>query len=70
MCFFFKNAGQKTCTKFFFSFFKQIKKLGWKVFEKTFHPIFSICLYFIGVGGDENQKKIGIALVLTFVLGA
>ena len=41
-----------------FSFFKLIKKLGWKVFEKTFHPsFFFICLYFIGVGGDENLTK-------------
>ena len=55
---FLKNAGQKNCTKNFqpYSdiFFKQIKKLGWKV--KTFQPIFFVCLYFIGMGGDENLK--------------
>ena len=39
-------------------FYKQIKKLGWKVFlKKTFHPIFFICLNFIGAGGNENFKN-------------
>ena len=54
--FFCKNSGQKNCTKnvqpfpnIFFSFFKQIKKIGVEGF--------SICLYFIGVGGNENLKK-------------
>ena len=39
-----------------FFFLKQIEKLGWKVFQKLSTPIFFICLYFIGVGGDENLK--------------
>ena len=33
-------------------------KNRWKVFQKPSTPIFFICLYFIGVGGDENLKKI------------
>ena len=53
---------EKNCTKNFhpFSnifFFEQIKKLGWKIFEKPSTPFFFICLYFIEVGGDENLKK-------------
>ena len=26
-------------------------------FFETFHPIVFICLYYIGAGGDENQKN-------------
>ena len=60
----FCKYGQKNCTKNVqpfqtcFSFFKQIRKLGWKVFERPSTPIFFICLYFIGVCGDENLKNI------------
>ena len=58
-----KIAGKKNCTKnvqpfsnIFFFFYKQIKKkLGWNVWKPS-TPIF-ICLYFIGVGGDENLKN-------------
>ena len=42
----------------YFSFFKQIKKIGVEGFWNTFHPNFCICLYVIGVGGDENLKNI------------
>ena len=38
--------------KHFVSFFKQIKKMGWKV-----PPQFFICLHIIGVGADENLIK-------------
>ena len=42
----------------FFSFFKQIKQLGWTVFQKPSPPqFFFICLYFIWAGGDENLKN-------------
>ena len=59
---FFKNAGQKNCTKIFqpfsnISLFKQIKNWGGRFFEKPSTPIFFICLNFIGVAGDENLKK-------------
>ena len=60
VCFFFKNAGQKNCTKnfqpfsIFFSFFKQIKKIVVKVNLPTYFLF--ICLNFIWVGWDENLK--------------
>ena len=44
----------------FFFFYKQIKKMGWKVFLKNLPPhlfLFAYTLYFIGAGGDENLKK-------------
>ena len=37
----------------FFSFLSKQKKSEWKVFST---PIFFICLYLIGVGGDEILK--------------
>ena len=58
--FFFKNAGQKKLHQKFFSlfqtffpFFKQIKK----IWVKNLPLQFFICLYFMGVGGDENLKS-------------
>ena len=67
-CFFFQLCWPENSTKLFspfkhfFLFFKQIKNRV----EGFFHPIFFICLYFIGVGGGENLKK-NIWCGLTFV---
>ena len=44
---------------FFFFFFTQIKKKrGGRFLKNLPSQFFFICLYFIGVGGDENLKKI------------
>ena len=43
----------------FFFFYKQIEKIWVEgFFVKPSTPIFFIRLYFIGMGGDENRKKI------------
>ena len=65
---FFKNAGQKNCTKIFqpfsnISFFKQIKNWGGRFFEKPSTPIFFYLLILHRGGCEENLKKIfGMAL--------
>ena len=41
----------------FFSFKSEQKRLGGKFSCKTLHPLFLICLYFIGAGGDANLKN-------------
>ena len=53
-----KNASKMfSLFQIFFSFLKQIEKMGWKAFEKLFTPFSFICLNFIGLGGNENLKK-------------
>ena len=60
--FFAKMLARKIAPKFFsliqtfFFFFKQINK-KWGGGGRFLTPIFFICLYFIGVGGDEILKN-------------
>ena len=54
--FFAKMLARKIAPKFVSllkHFLSKIKKMGWKVFEQSSIPVFFICLYFIGVGGDK-----------------
>ena len=54
-----ENIFFSNCSAFFkpFFFYKQIKNRDGRFFWKTFHPIFFICLYFMGTGGDEDLEK-------------
>ena len=58
-----RKIAQKIFSLFqiFFSFFKQIiKKWGGRFLKNLPSQFFFffLCLYFIGVGGDENLKKL------------